>query len=121
LAIIATVLASLTLISTYLFAGNVSELRTQLRKLELVVRYAENYYVEDVDWDGAMTGAIEGMLSELDPHSQYIEPKLAKSNEESFSGKYEGIGIQFDVIDKVITVCCCDYRFAGRECRPRVG
>jgi carboxyl-terminal processing protease len=104
LAIIATVLASLTLISTYLFAGNVSELRTQLRKLELVVRYAENYYVEDVDWDGAMTGAIEGMLSELDPHSQYIEPKLAKSNEESFSGKYEGIGIQFDVIDKVITV-----------------
>jgi len=44
------------------------------------------------------------MLSKLDPHSIYIEPKTVERNKENFSGHYEGIGIQFDVINGYITV-----------------
>ena len=70
----------------------------------MVISYTNSFYVEDVDWDKAMSGAIKGMLEELDPHSVYIDKKAAKANEEDFGGKYEGIGIQFDVIDRLITV-----------------
>jgi carboxyl-terminal processing protease len=98
---IVTVLALLT---TFLVAQDNSELRTQLNKFQLVLKYTHGNYVDDVDWEDAMTGAITGMLGKLDPHSVYINKKVAKSNAESFSGNYEGIGIQFDVIDGYITV-----------------
>ncbi len=78
--------------------------REQLDKFLRVVSLVKYYYVEDVKWDEAVQGAISGMLSELDPHSVYIEPKKVERNKEDFSGKYEGIGIEFDVIDGYITV-----------------
>jgi carboxyl-terminal processing protease len=91
-------------VSTMVFADTIDSLKKQLLKFQMVISYAKNYYVEEIDWSKAITGAINGMLEELDPHSVYIDKKAAKANEESFSGKYEGIGIQFDVIDGYITV-----------------
>ncbi|MBN2366319.1 MAG: S41 family peptidase [Calditrichaeota bacterium] len=78
--------------------------REQLDKFLRVVSLVKYYYVEDVKWETAVQGAISGMLSELDPHSVYIEPRKVERNKEDFSGKYEGIGIEFDVIDGYITV-----------------
>lgn len=78
--------------------------KSQLNKFFHVVQLVKMYYVEDVEWDKAIAGAISGMLSKLDPHSVYIEPKKVERNKESFSGHYEGIGIEFDVIDGYITV-----------------
>ncbi len=78
--------------------------KEQINKFMRVVSLVKWYYVEDVEWDKAIEGAISGLLSELDPHSVYIEPKKVKANKESFSGHYEGIGIEFDVIDGYITV-----------------
>lgn len=48
--------------------------------------------------------AIRWMFRALDPHSIYIEPKESESIEESFEGKFQGIGIQFNVIQDTITV-----------------
>ena len=73
-------------------------------KFDEILEYISSYYVDDVDWDTAMKSAIEGMLSELDPHSVYISAGDAELNEENFQGKYQGIGIQFDIIDDYITV-----------------
>lgn len=78
--------------------------RQQIDKVLRVMQLVKYYYVEDVEWDKAVQGAISGMLAELDPHSVYIEPKRVERNKEDFSGKYEGIGIEFDVIDGYITV-----------------
>jgi len=75
-----------------------------LEKFNEIVKYVSTFYVDDVQWNNAMKGAIEGFLSELDPHSVYISPKEAQLNEESFEGRYEGIGIHFDVIDDYLTV-----------------
>ncbi len=86
------------------FADMVQNMEMQIGKIYNVARLAQMYYVEDVDWDEAVEGAITGMLEKLDPHSIYIPSKKVKENKESFSGKYEGIGIQFDVIDDYLTV-----------------
>ena len=64
----------------------------------------EKYYVDDVDTQKLTEGAIEGLLKNLDPHSVYIPPKqLSKVNEE-FKGKFEGIGIEFQLLNDTITV-----------------
>lgn len=75
-----------------------------LEKFNEIVKYVSTFYVDDVQWNNAMKGAINGFLAELDPHTVYISASDAKANEESFEGKYEGIGIHFDVIDKYLTV-----------------
>jgi carboxyl-terminal processing protease len=76
----------------------------QLRKLMNVVHLAKLYYVEDVNWDKAVEGAISGMLETMDPHSVYIPEKYVEENKENFTGKYEGIGIRFDIIHGYLTV-----------------
>jgi len=74
------------------------------QKIENVMRLSQAYYVDDVDWREGSGHAIEGFLSGLDPHSVYITPDEAAQNDELFEGKYQGIGIQFDIIDKYINV-----------------
>lgn len=76
----------------------------QLHKLMNVVHLAKLYYVEDVNWDRAVEGAISGMLETMDPHSVYIPEKYVEENKENFNGKYEGIGVRFDIIDGYLTV-----------------
>lgn len=75
-----------------------------LDKFSEIMQYVSTFYVDDVEWNDAMKGAIEGFLSELDPHSVYISSKDAKLNEENFQGRYEGIGIHYDIIDAYLTV-----------------
>ncbi len=75
-----------------------------LEKFNEIVSYVSTFYVDDVQWNKAMMGAIDGLLSELDPHSVYISSQEAKLNEENFQGQYQGIGIHFDVIDGYLTV-----------------
>lgn len=48
--------------------------------------------------------AIRGMFSTLDPHSVYIEPEDSEANQENFAGKFQGIGVQFNLIQDTITV-----------------
>ncbi len=75
-----------------------------LEKFNEIIRYVSTFYVDEVQWNNAMKGAINGFLSELDPHTVYISASDARLNEESFEGRYQGIGIHFDVIDKYLTV-----------------
>ena len=74
------------------------------KKLRQVVQLAQNYYFEDFDVDQAMEGAIRGFLEELDPHSQYIDAKELESINEQFEGNFQGIGIEYSMIDGYITV-----------------
>ncbi len=78
--------------------------RAQISKLNEVLRTVNNYYVDTLDWQQVTTGAIEGLLKKLDPHSVYFDPVKVEQNEENFNGHYQGIGIQFDVLDGLITV-----------------
>lgn len=83
------------------FSGNDSQ---QIKKLQEVLSIAGDYYVDKIDWKKTITAGIDGLLSSLDPHTVYIPKKDAEHNDENFDGKYQGIGIQYDVIDGDINV-----------------
>jgi len=78
--------------------------RAQLERFVEVFNDITRFYVERPDKEKLITGAIKGMLSELDPHSVYIPKKSLKQITEQFEGHYEGIGIEFIVQNKILTV-----------------
>jgi len=79
-------------------------IRDQLVRFNEVFAYINQFYVEKPDNEEIITGAIEGMLSELDPHSVYIPQKSVERMNEQFEGSFEGIGIEFVVLEKILTV-----------------
>ena len=84
------------------FWGNGSA--NNIIKLNDVLTYTEKYYVEEVDTPKLVDAAINGMLTKLDPHSVYIPASQVQKIEESIRGDYEGIGIEFQIVNDTIIV-----------------
>jgi carboxyl-terminal processing protease len=76
----------------------------QFEKYKKVFGLTVKNYVEDVDTQKLTEAAIRGMLNDLDPHSVYIDAKEMKDVQEDFQGSFEGIGVQFDIINDTITI-----------------
>lgn len=85
-----------------IFSGD--SLREGIRKLNDVLIYTEKYYIEEIDTPKLVESAINGMLENLDPHSVYITPEHFASVEESFRGDFDGIGIEFQIVNDTLTV-----------------
>jgi len=86
------------------FSGvNVTNLRDSYNRFENAYLYIANNY-PDKNMDVLTESAIREMLDTLDPHSVYIEPDNSERIQESFDGKFQGIGIQFNIIQDTITV-----------------
>lgn len=69
-----------------------------LRKLEDAYIVIMSKYVDDVDPAELAESAIRGMLTELDPHSVYIDAERMKQVNEEFDAGYEGIGISYEFV-----------------------
>jgi len=69
-----------------------------------VLSVIQNSYVEEVKVDDLVTGAIKGMLQNLDPHSSYLTPDMMKQVEVETRGMFGGLGIEIGVKDGVLTV-----------------
>ena len=99
---------SLVVLSVFLiaifFSFNTESILSKLKSLSYLIRLVDNYYVEDVELNKIIDGAMHGMLDELDPHSQYIPSEEFKLMQESLVGEFEGIGIEFAILDGYITV-----------------
>ncbi len=76
----------------------------KLQVLTDIIGIVNENYVEDVDWETTMEGAYRGLLEELDPHSTYIPAKRFETVQEEFEGEFQGIGIEYDIIDGYVTV-----------------
>ena len=74
------------------------------RKVNEALNIIGHYYVDSVNWEKTSEGALQGALRTLDPHSEYFTKEEVQNNEENFEGRYQGIGIYFDVIEGFITV-----------------
>lgn len=85
--------------------GNISiaGLRESVQRFDKAYNYIATTYPKE-NMTARTEDAIRGMFSVLDPHSLYIEPKESEAIEENFEGKFQGIGIQFNVIQDTITV-----------------
>ncbi|MFP4529552.1 MAG: S41 family peptidase [Candidatus Kapaibacterium sp.] len=89
------------LVQPLISSDNVYE---QVRKFSTVLNTASKNYVEDVDTYKLTEEAIVAMLKDLDVHSVYITPKQKKEVDEDFRGNFDGIGVQFDIINDTITI-----------------
>ena len=63
-----------------------------------------NLYVDSVDENKLVEDAIRGMLEKLDPHSSYTTAKETQSMNESLNGSFDGIGVQFNMVDDTLLV-----------------
>lgn len=73
-------------------------------KMLLTIAAVRNYYVDPVKLDTIYEKAIPALLSELDPHSEYIPAKVFSAVNESLEGEFDGIGIVFNASTDTITV-----------------
>jgi len=60
--------------------------------------------VEKTDSEALVYGAIEGMLTTLDPHSSFMPPNIFKEAQQETRGKFEGLGIEIEIRDGILTV-----------------
>ena len=72
--------------------------------LDEILRYVQSKYVDSVDITGVKTGAINHLLEQLDPHSIYISPEELQSVVDDMSGEFEGVGIEYVVVDDTMQV-----------------
>ena len=73
-------------------------------KLMQTILSVRNNYVDPIDLDTIYEKAIPKLLSELDPHSEYIPAKMFDAVNESLAGEFDGIGIVFNAMTDTITV-----------------
>jgi carboxyl-terminal processing protease len=76
----------------------------ELQQLAAVFGMVKSDYVEPVDEKKLITEAIAGMVSSLDPHSQYFDKKSFKEFKEGTSGKFVGVGIEITQEDGLVKV-----------------
>ena len=82
----------------------VSSIRESFAKYEEAYLYLANNKSDTTAMSQITEASLRNMFRSLDPHSVYIEPKDSKRIQEEFEGKFQGIGIQFDIIQDTITV-----------------
>lgn len=63
-----------------------------------------NIYVDSVDANKLAEDGIRGMLEKLDPHSSYSTPKEVKAMNEPLQGNFEGVGVQFNMLEDTLLV-----------------
>ena len=76
----------------------------QEQKIKKLINFIEQDYVDNINTDSLLDGAITEMLSKLDPHSVYIPKDELQEVTENMQGKFVGIGVQFRMIKDTITV-----------------
>jgi carboxyl-terminal processing protease len=69
-----------------------------------ILSIVKKNYVEDVETKNLVNGAINGMLSSLDPHSAYLTPELYKDLQSDTQGRFGGLGIEITVKGGILTV-----------------
>ena len=75
-----------------------------LRKLQIAEMAINGLYVDSVNEQKLVEDGIRGMLEKLDPHSTYSTPKEVKEMNEPLQGNFEGIGVQFNMVEDTLLV-----------------
>lgn len=76
----------------------------QQRKLSNAINAITSLYVDSVSDKKLVETAIEAMLKKLDPHSSYIPREEVERVNEPLEGSFEGVGIQFQLLDDTLLV-----------------
>ncbi len=77
------------------------------RQLDLfgeVLQYVRSDYVDKPDTAKLIEGAINGMLSDLDPHSSYMDPQQFRDMQVEETGEFGGLGLEVTMEDGVVKI-----------------
>ncbi len=84
--------------------GYASESYEELKIFAEVLTQVKKHYVEEVQTNDLVHGAVRGMLKTLDPHSAYMTPEMYKEMKVETKGEFEGLGIQIGIRDHQVIV-----------------
>ena len=101
---LAVLLCMLMFNFSLLTAQNFEIDRTQVQKIQAAEFFISHFYVDTLTEEKVVDTAIEGMLKQLDPHSSYIKAKDVERSVENLNGSFEGIGVQFNIIEDTLVV-----------------
>ncbi len=105
--IIPVIVAALFFLSTYK-ASRVAALDKSIykdiRTFSEVLDMVKKNYVEEIDSQTLINGAINGMIRSLDPHSAFMTAEVYKELEVETQGRFGGIGIEITILKDVLTV-----------------
>ncbi len=93
--------------SLFAEADNQQQETDTYRNLETfanVLNLLQQHYVDEISSRDVIIGAINGMLTSLDPHSSYMSPEDFQELQAETKGSFSGIGIEITVRDGVLTV-----------------
>ena len=105
--------ALLAVLLTFLAGGRVVEhvgavgkdaAYEELQAFTNILAIVQKNYVEEIDTEQLVEGAITGMLTSLDPHSAYLTPDLYKELQVDTKGSFGGLGIEITLREGVLTV-----------------
>jgi len=98
----------LFIVPTISFADISQEQReATYRQLEVfanVLSILQENYLEEIDADDTIEGAISGMLLSLDPHSSYLTADDFDELQEETRGNFSGVGIELTIRDNILTI-----------------
>jgi carboxyl-terminal processing protease len=75
-----------------------------LTQMARVLVFVENQYVDPVEREKLLDGAVKGMVAELDPHSAYMSPKEFALFNQDTEGTFGGIGVEVDFKEDLVMV-----------------
>jgi carboxyl-terminal processing protease len=78
--------------------------REQFSKIAMALMFIQDNYVDTLDYDKMADKAIEAVVSSLDPHTVFMTKQATEESDESMSGEFDGIGIEFAIIRDTLTV-----------------
>ncbi|MFA5145103.1 MAG: S41 family peptidase [Candidatus Omnitrophota bacterium] len=64
----------------------------------------QSEYVDEAKPKDLIYGALKGMISSLDPHSQFLDPDTYNELKVDTEGKFGGLGIEITIKDSLLTV-----------------
>lgn len=97
----------LLIVSTFSFAKEEEQKKTRYEKLELfnkVLYLIESQYYREVDTEKLIEGAINGMMTTLDPHSAFLDKEVFAKMQEETSGEFGGLGIEVTQKDGILLI-----------------
>jgi carboxyl-terminal processing protease len=73
-------------------------------KFSEILNYIKSSYVDTVNTEMLTDDAIVSLMADLDPHSDYIPAKHFEAIKQEMQGDFEGIGVEFNILNDTITV-----------------
>ena len=80
------------------------DLYSQIELYSYTLTTIQADYVEEMEPKDLIYGSLKGMLSTLDPHSQFLNPDEYKDLKTETEGKFGGLGIEISIRDGLLTI-----------------